>query len=66
MFFVGPLGTGVVHMAPAHGQEDYDACRAHGKAIEFNLVDAQGRFNADAGASYAGACACGRVGLSWG
>lgn len=34
-------GTGIVHMAPAHGEDDYKSCREQG--IEFvTVVDAQG------------------------
>ncbi|MCL6548672.1 MAG: class I tRNA ligase family protein, partial [Alicyclobacillus sp.] len=36
-------GTGVVHMAPAFGEEDYRVCRDHG-VVFVNFVDATGRF----------------------
>jgi len=39
-------GTGVVHMAPAFGEEDYRACRAAG-IVFCNFVDETGRFTAD-------------------
>lgn len=39
-------GTGVVHMAPAHGEDDYKACRAAG-IVFVNFVDYTGRYTAD-------------------
>jgi isoleucyl-tRNA synthetase len=45
-------GTGLVHTAPGHGQEDYDAGRRYGLEI-LNPVDGAGRFTAEAG-PYAG------------
>ena len=36
-------GTGVVHMAPSHGREDYDACLAYGIEVD-DLVDDRARF----------------------
>ncbi|KAF0716908.1 Aste57867_2592 [Aphanomyces stellatus] len=52
-------GTGVVHTAPAHGQEDYFAWMAHHAAHGSDnaitcLVDEKGCYTADAGASLAG------------
>ena len=51
-------GTGVVHQAPAFGEDDYRVCIAHGvitKGVEFpNPVDSNGRFTQDMG-EYAGA-----------
>jgi isoleucyl-tRNA synthetase len=49
-------GTGIVHMAPAHGQEDYHACHAQGIHLtpDQDLVDDLGRFRAAAGAQLAG------------
>ncbi|OWR29531.1 isoleucine--tRNA ligase [Saccharibacillus sp. O23] len=45
-FVTDSSGTGVVHMAPAHGEDDYRVCRENG--ISFvNLVDSQGRFVAE-------------------
>ncbi len=41
-------GTGLVHTAPGHGQEDYDVGRRYGLA-PFAPVDAAGRFTAEAG-----------------
>jgi isoleucyl-tRNA synthetase len=45
-------GTGVVHMAPGFGEEDYQACAAAGIAVVCP-VDDQGRFTAEVPA-YAG------------
>lgn len=39
-------GTGVVHMAPAYGEEDFYACKAAGLPI-VNPVDDDGQFTAD-------------------
>lgn len=39
-------GTGLVHTAPGHGQDDYLVCRRHGIA-PYSPVDARGRFTAD-------------------
>lgn len=36
-------GTGIVHMAPAFGEDDYRVCREHGMAF-CNFVDDTGRF----------------------
>ncbi len=36
-------GTGLVHMAPAYGEEDFEACRAAGLPV-VDPVDEQGRF----------------------
>ncbi|WP_322924551.1 isoleucine--tRNA ligase [Paenibacillus campi] len=42
-FVTDASGTGIVHMAPAHGEDDYRVCREHG--ISFvNLVDLEGKF----------------------
>ncbi len=41
-------GTGVVHIAPGHGEEDFHAGKKHGLEI-FCPVKADGTFNADAG-----------------
>lgn len=45
-------GTGVVHMAPAFGEDDYRVCKEHG-VIFVNFVDLTGRFTEDVG-PYAG------------
>jgi isoleucyl-tRNA synthetase len=37
------MGTGIVHMAPAFGEDDYNVCTAKGIEL-FDPVDAQGRF----------------------
>lgn len=39
-------GTGIVHIAPAFGEEDYDACKAAGIAL-VNPVDDDGMFTAE-------------------
>ena len=36
-------GTGLVHMAPAYGEEDFTACRAEGMTV-VDPVDEEGRF----------------------
>lgn len=50
-------GTGVVHMAPAHGQEDHAACAAAGIVLahEYDLLDDSGCFRPAAGERLAGA-----------
>ncbi|WP_318654328.1 isoleucine--tRNA ligase [Anaeromyxobacter paludicola] len=45
-------GTGLVHTAPGHGQEDYQVGLKYGLAV-LNPVDGAGRFTAEAG-KYAG------------
>ncbi|EGD80820.1 isoleucyl-tRNA synthetase [Salpingoeca rosetta] len=55
-------GTGVVHMAPAHGLEDYHACAANGMQIDLNLVDNTGRYTQDAGDALQGLEAMGAGG----
>jgi isoleucyl-tRNA synthetase len=45
-------GTGCVHTAPGHGQEDFDIGRKYGLEV-LNPVDARGKFTAEAG-KYAG------------
>ena len=45
--FVGlDAGTGVVHIAPGHGEEDYELAKKHGVG-PFCPVDAKGRFAED-------------------
>ncbi|MCL5788567.1 MAG: isoleucine--tRNA ligase [Candidatus Marsarchaeota archaeon] len=39
-------GTGVVHMAPAFGAEDFEVCSANGMAF-FQPVDSRGRFTSE-------------------
>ena len=46
-FVTADSGTGLVHVAPGHGFDDYRACLAHGIA-PFSPVDGCGRFTADA------------------
>ncbi|RUS21822.1 tRNA synthetases class I-domain-containing protein [Endogone sp. FLAS-F59071] len=46
-------GTGLVHTAPGHGMEDYEACRSLG-IKPFSPVDDTGHFTADAGVDLAG------------
>ncbi|MBP1999240.1 isoleucyl-tRNA synthetase [Paenibacillus shirakamiensis] len=42
-FVTDSSGTGIVHLAPAHGEDDYKTCRDHG--IEFiSVVDLQGKY----------------------
>ncbi|PKI85570.1 Ism1p [Malassezia vespertilionis] len=61
-FVTTTSGTGIVHMAPAHGQEDYQVWRDTGNLAQHGLVshvDGQGRFafpGAEAG-STAAVCA---------
>ena len=45
-------GTGIVHIAPAFGQDDYDLGKEHGLPV-IQLVDAEGRF-VDAAGAWAG------------
>ncbi|CAO3658029.1 unnamed protein product [Umbelopsis ramanniana] len=46
-------GTGLVHTAPGHGMEDYEACRSLG-IMPFSPVDADGKFTAEAGKKFEG------------
>jgi isoleucyl-tRNA synthetase len=39
-------GTGLVHMAPDHGEDDFDLCKAHGLEPVF-AVEADGKYRAD-------------------
>ncbi|WP_342480486.1 isoleucine--tRNA ligase [Paenibacillus sp. FSL L8-0340] len=42
-FVTDSSGTGIVHMAPAHGEDDYKSCRDNG--ISFvNVVDTSGKY----------------------
>jgi isoleucyl-tRNA synthetase len=45
-FVAMDAGTGLVHIAPGHGEEDYDLGRALGLRV-YNPVDDDGRFVAD-------------------
>lgn len=49
-FVTATSGTGLVHMAPGHGMEDYQVCQKHGVGPAFAPVDDQGRYTADASA----------------
>ncbi|CAM4344195.1 isoleucine--tRNA ligase [Saccharibacillus endophyticus] len=42
-FVTDSSGTGIVHLAPAFGEDDYRVCRENGISF-INLVDSQGRF----------------------
>ncbi|MNZ55610.1 Isoleucine--tRNA ligase [compost metagenome] len=45
-FVTDASGTGIVHMAPAHGEDDYRVCRENG--ISFvSVVNGQGRYTDD-------------------
>ncbi|MBM7839251.1 isoleucyl-tRNA synthetase [Alkalihalobacillus xiaoxiensis] len=47
-FVTDSSGTGLVHMAPAHGDDDYRVVRENG--IDFvNVVDSKGRYTAEIG-----------------
>lgn len=46
-------GTGLVHTAPGHGMEDYEACRSL-EIVPFSPVDADGKFTAEAGKKFEG------------
>ncbi|MCP6135040.1 class I tRNA ligase family protein, partial [Klebsiella pneumoniae] len=39
-------GTGLVHMAPDHGEDDFELCKAHGIDPVF-AVDGAGMYRAD-------------------
>lgn len=43
-FVTDSSGTGIVHMAPAHGEDDYKSCRENGISF-ISVVNAQGRYN---------------------
>jgi isoleucyl-tRNA synthetase len=45
-------GTGIVHIAPAHGEDDYRSARHHGISM-LNVVDGAGKYN-DAVKDFAG------------
>lgn len=47
-FVTATSGTGLVHMAPGHGMEDYQVCQKYGVGPAFAPVDDEGRFTADA------------------
>lgn len=45
-FVTDDSGTGIVHMAPAHGEDDYKSCRENELSF-VNVVDTHGRYTAD-------------------
>ncbi|KPL69008.1 isoleucine--tRNA ligase [Erythrobacter sp. SG61-1L] len=45
-FVTTESGTGLVHMAPDHGEDDFDLCKAHGIEPKF-VVEADGRYRED-------------------
>jgi len=46
-FVTATSGTGLVHIAPGHGMEDYQVCQTHGVGPAFAPVDDQGRYTAE-------------------
>ncbi|CAK4032323.1 related to isoleucine--tRNA ligase [Lecanosticta acicola] len=47
-FVTATSGTGLVHMAPGHGMEDYQVCQQNGIESAFAPVDDKGRYTAEA------------------
>lgn len=47
-FVTATSGTGLVHMAPGHGMEDYQVCHKYSIGPAFAPVDDEGRFTAEA------------------
>ncbi|MCJ2180903.1 isoleucine--tRNA ligase [Novosphingobium album (ex Hu et al. 2023)] len=47
-FVTTESGTGLVHMAPDHGEDDFDLCKAHGINPKF-AVEGDGKYRADWG-----------------
>ena len=45
-FVTTDSGTGLVHMAPDHGEDDFELCKAHGLNPKF-VVEADGRYRED-------------------
>jgi isoleucyl-tRNA synthetase len=45
-FVTTDSGTGLVHMAPDHGEDDFDLCKAHGIEPVF-AVEGDGKYRAD-------------------
>ena len=45
-FVTTDAGTGLVHMAPDHGEDDFDLCKAHGLDPVF-AVEGDGKYRAD-------------------
>eukprot|EP00123_Amoebidium_parasiticum_P016861 comp23613_c0_seq1/m.40171 comp23613_c0_seq1/g.40171 ORF comp23613_c0_seq1/g.40171 comp23613_c0_seq1/m.40171 type:complete len:1003 (-) comp23613_c0_seq1:513-3521(-) len=48
-FVTTDSGTGLVHMAPAHGQEDFGCCSSNDIALGPSMVDDDGKFTEAAG-----------------
>ncbi|EMC94547.1 hypothetical protein BAUCODRAFT_111512 [Baudoinia panamericana UAMH 10762] len=46
-FVTASSGTGLVHMAPGHGMEDYQVCQANGIGPILAPVDDEGRYTAE-------------------
>ncbi|MCT2557956.1 isoleucine--tRNA ligase [Tsuneonella sp. YG55] len=47
-FVTTDSGTGLVHMAPDHGEDDFDLCKAHGLNPKF-AVEGDGKYRSDWG-----------------
>ncbi|EME89347.1 uncharacterized protein MYCFIDRAFT_125245 [Pseudocercospora fijiensis CIRAD86] len=47
-FVTATSGTGVVHIAPGHGIDDWQVCQAQGVGPAFAPVDDEGRYTVDA------------------
>jgi isoleucyl-tRNA synthetase len=47
-FVTTDTGTGLVHMAPDHGEDDFELCKAHGLNPKF-AVEGDGKYRADWG-----------------
>ncbi|WP_374542455.1 isoleucine--tRNA ligase [Sphingorhabdus sp.] len=47
-FVTTDSGTGLVHMAPDHGEDDFDLCKAHGIEPQF-AVEGDGKYRTDWG-----------------
>jgi isoleucyl-tRNA synthetase len=47
-FVTTETGTGLVHMSPDHGEDDFDLCKAHGIEPQF-AVEGDGKYRADWG-----------------
>ena len=45
-FVTTDSGTGLVHMAPDHGEDDFELCKAHGIEPQF-AVEGDGKYRAD-------------------
>ena len=45
-FVTTDAGTGLVHMAPDHGEDDFELCKAHGIGPQFAVAD-DGRYRED-------------------